>query len=73
MDPEIKKALANLRRRRAAIEKKHGKIEDDGPVFDRSRRARRTSTQLSEEEEFDEELWAELGEDSDIDSDYGAY
>lgn len=74
MDPEIKRALANIRRRRSEIEKKFGKQEDDGPVFDKARARRRTATRLQlEEEEFDEEAWDELANLSDIDSDYGAH
>jgi hypothetical protein len=47
MDPEIKKALANIRRRQREIEKKYGRSEDDGPVFDR-RTAERTSLDLDD-------------------------
>lgn len=37
MDPEIKKALANIKRRKAEIYRKHGGSEDSGPVYGRSR------------------------------------
>jgi hypothetical protein len=35
VDPEIRKALANIRRRQAEIDRTYGKTEDDGPLFGR--------------------------------------
>lgn len=57
MDPKIKEALANIRRRQAEITRKYGKQTDDGPLFDRSRKAR------SERASLDEDLDIDLLED----------
>ena len=59
MDPEIKKALANIRRRQTEINRKFGKQTDDGPLFDRSRRARSDRASLEDNledlEDFDDD------------------
>lgn len=59
MDPEVKRALANIRRRRAEIERTFGKTEDEGPLFDRSRRSRSEratlDAELEELEDFDDD------------------
>ena len=54
LDPEIKRALANIRRRRAEIERQFGKEEDDGPLYDRSRRARQERAALDDELDLDD-------------------
>lgn len=57
MDPEIKKALANIKRRQREIERKYGKQEDEGPLFGR-RHGERKHARIeldTLEELFDEE------------------
>lgn len=56
MDPEIKRALANIRRRQAEINRRYGRDEDEGPLFDRSRRARQERAALNDAE-LDLEEW----------------
>lgn len=64
MDPEIKKALANIRRRQSEIDRKFGKTEDDGPLFDRGKRARQERSRL--DEEVDVDLMEDLDDGMDL-------
>lgn len=61
MDPEIKKALANIKRRQAEINKLQSEETDSGPVFDKTERRRRVQAhEILDEEELDyddDELW----------------
>jgi hypothetical protein len=58
VDPEIKKALANIRRRQAEIDRKFGRTEDDGPLFGKryERKHRREGDVIEElfDDTFDE-------------------
>ena len=55
MDPEIKKALANIKRRQAEIDRKYGKTEDDGPLFGRRHERKHRQERETIEELFDDE------------------
>lgn len=61
MDPEIRKALANLKRRQAEINRKYGTTEDSGPLYDRSRRAKQ------ERDRLDDDMLDEVTDDTDED------
>lgn len=58
MDPEIKKALANIRRRQAEINRKYGRVEDEGPIFGKRRDRLRLQEEALEdlEDQIDEAL-----------------
>jgi len=47
MNQEVKRAIANIRRRQTEINRKFGKQDDDGPLYDRSRRARQERSSLA--------------------------
>jgi hypothetical protein len=55
MDPEVRKALYNLKRRQAKIDKEYGKTEDDGPLFGRRFERKNRREEEAMEELFDSE------------------
>jgi hypothetical protein len=55
VDPEIKKALANMKRRQAEIDRKFGKQTDDGPIFGRRHERKNRQERDHIEELFDDE------------------
>jgi hypothetical protein len=56
VDPEIRKALANIKRRQAEIDKRYGKSEDEGPLFGRRHGERKQRIERDVIEElFDDE------------------
>lgn len=58
MDPEIRKALANIKRRQREIDRRYGTSEDEGPLFGRrgGRRQRIETDRIAElfDDEYDE-------------------
>lgn len=55
MDPEIARAIANMKRRQAEIDRKFGKQSDDAPLFGRRYERKQRREQNAIEELFDDE------------------